>query len=151
MTIAISQFASRHIDAVLGLQQQTPEAPRWERRVYEELAQIGSIGFGLIAEEGDALLGFAFLRVVLDICELESIAVSAVTRRRGIGAMLLTAAANLARERGARRMELEVRAGNAAAIGFYIRMGFTQDGLRRGYYSHPEEDAVLMSREISPS
>jgi ribosomal-protein-alanine N-acetyltransferase len=49
-----------------------------------------------------------------------------------------------AQRQGARRMELEVRISNRAAIALYERAGFVQDGRRRGYYRDPEEDAVLM-------
>jgi [ribosomal protein S18]-alanine N-acetyltransferase len=149
--MVIQRLAPAHIGSVLELQQKTPEAPRWERRVYEELTQAEAPGFGFVAIEGDSLLGFAVCRLVLDTCELESIAVAAEARRRGIGATLLAAAADFASERGATRMELEVRAGNSAAIGFYTRMGFAQDGLRRAYYRNPDEDAVLMSRSVLPS
>ena len=50
---------------------------------------------------------------------------------------------------GAETVLLEVRASNAAAIGLYEKYGFVRNGLRKGYYSHPKEDAVLMSARIS--
>lgn len=151
MTMVIQRLGPIHVDFVLDLQQKTPEAPHWKRQVYEDLAQSEAPAFGFVAVEGDSLLGFAVCRLVLDTCELESIAVATEARRRGIGAILLAAATDFAAERGATRMELEVRAGNSTAIDFYTRMGFAQDGLRRGYYRNPDEDAVLMSRAIVPS
>jgi ribosomal-protein-alanine N-acetyltransferase len=151
MTMVIQRLAFAHIDSILELQQKTPEAPHWKRRVYEDTVQSETSGFGFVAIEGDSLLGFAVCRIVLDICELESIAVAPEARRRGIGATLLAAAADFAAERGATRVELEVRAGNSTAVGFYTRMGFAQDGLRRAYYRNPDEDAVLMSRTVLSS
>ncbi len=47
-------------------------------------------------------------------------------------------------ESGAEAMQLEVRASNGAAIGLYQRLGFVEQGRRKGYYSAPAEDAVLM-------
>jgi [ribosomal protein S18]-alanine N-acetyltransferase len=149
--MVILRLTFAHIDSLLELQQKTPEAPHWKRRIYEDLTQSEAPNFGFIAVDGDSLLGFAVCRIVLDTCELESIAVAAEARRRGIGAALLAAAADFARERGATRMELEVRASNFTAIGFYTRMGFAQDGRRRGYYRNPDEDAVLMSWSVPPS
>lgn len=148
MTMVIQRLTSDHIDSILDLQQKTPEAPLWKRQVYEDLAQAEAPGFGFVAIEDGSLLGFAVLRLVLDTCELESIAVALEARRKGIGATLLTTAADFAAEHGATRMELEVRASNSAAIDFYTRMGFAQDGLRHGYYRNPDEDAVLMSWAI---
>lgn len=43
---------------------------------------------------------------------------------------------------------LEVRESNQDAISFYKEKGFTEDGLRKDYYTDPAEDAVLMSREL---
>jgi ribosomal-protein-alanine N-acetyltransferase len=44
---------------------------------------------------------------------------------------------------------LEVRASNEGARALYRGAGFTEDGLRRRYYSDPEEDAVLMSLNLA--
>ena len=48
--------------------------------------------------------------------------------------------------RGITMIHLEVRAGNETAIRLYERQGFVRDGLRKGYYTDPTEDAVLMTR-----
>jgi len=44
-------------------------------------------------------------------------------------------------------MTLEVRASNLAAQNLYSKYGFTQVGIRRGYYLDNREDGVLMSTE----
>ena len=51
----------------------------------------------------------------------------------------------LAGERGITTIHLEVRTGNSGAIRLYERSGFTRDGIRKGYYSDPVEDALLMT------
>ncbi len=78
--------------------------------------------------------------------EILTVVVAQARRRAGIGAALVEAATAEARTRRCERVLLEVRASNAAALALYRRAGFTEDGLRRGYYSDPTEDAVLMSR-----
>ena len=45
-------------------------------------------------------------------------------------------------------LTLEVRQSNAAAIALYEKHGFQRAGLRPGYYQHPREDAVIMTREF---
>ena len=52
----------------------------------------------------------------------------------------------LAYEQGIRTVHLEVRAGNYVAVRLYERLGFVKDGIRKGYYTDPVEDAVLMTR-----
>jgi [ribosomal protein S18]-alanine N-acetyltransferase len=62
-----------------------------------------------------------------------------------MGSLLLSESAREAGKLGAIRMDLEVRASNAAAIRLYRGAGFLETGNRRAYYRDPEEDAVLMS------
>ncbi|MFA7637566.1 MAG: GNAT family N-acetyltransferase, partial [Monoglobales bacterium] len=40
---------------------------------------------------------------------------------------------------------LEVRISNSAAIGLYEKFGFVSQGIRKGFYSYPVEDANIMT------
>ena len=76
---------------------------------------------------------------------IDNIAVTPDARRHGVASALLDVycrfgAVNLA------FLTLEVRASNEAARGLYEKYGFQQAGLRPGYYQHPREDAVIMTR-----
>ena len=48
---------------------------------------------------------------------------------------------------GASRATLEVRRSNDPARMLYERFGFSVAGVRRGYYSNPVEDALVLWRE----
>lgn len=103
----------------------------------------------LLAEVAGQVLGYAVFRELLDEAELLNIAVAPEVRRRGIGRRLLgTLLTALAP--AARCLYLEVRAGNAAAIALYDRLGFTRVGCRRGYYPAGDgrEDALLMRLDL---
>jgi ribosomal-protein-alanine N-acetyltransferase len=52
---------------------------------------------------------------------------------------------------GAHRATLEVRTSNWRARQLYERLGFRQTGIRRNYYSHPVEDALILWRDEPPS
>jgi ribosomal protein S18 acetylase RimI-like enzyme len=60
-----------------------------------------------------------------------TVGVAARHRRRGCGEALLTEAARWARRVGVRKLSLHVRAGNAAAIALYRRVGFGVEGVER--------------------
>ena len=45
---------------------------------------------------------------------------------------------------GARAATLEVRSSNVAARGLYEGLGFAVEGVRRDYYQHPREDALIL-------
>jgi ribosomal-protein-alanine N-acetyltransferase len=48
---------------------------------------------------------------------------------------------------GARRATLEVRRSNEAAQKLYEKFGFTVAGVRRQYYTNPQEDALVLWRD----
>jgi ribosomal-protein-alanine N-acetyltransferase len=103
----------------------------------------------MVAEVDVEVVGFAIVRLVgasdATDAELESIVVASPLRGRGLGMSLLSEACCRAKGQGCSQLDLEVRASNTAAIGLYLRAGFRETGRRRGYYSGPDEDAVLMS------
>ena len=143
MMARLSEMAACNLGAVMALARQSPGAPHWPRQIYENAMEQRQTA-ALVAVDGDRLAGFAVGTLVLDVCQLESIIVAEEFRRQGIGATLLQAIIAWSRQWNAQRVELEVRAGNAAAIALYERIGFLRDGVRRGYYRDPQEDALLM-------
>ncbi|HEY1744827.1 MAG TPA: ribosomal protein S18-alanine N-acetyltransferase [Granulicella sp.] len=139
---------------VLRIERAVPEAPHWGESVYRDILLQGSGELKLnralfVAGDGERILGFVVAAVVADQAELESIAVDPARRRLGVGRALSDAIMLWGREAGAQEMLLEVRSANAEARALYDRLGFRETGLRRGYYSDPPDDAVLMSISLS--
>ena len=54
----------------------------------------------------------------------------------------------LCKENGINDFFLEVREKNEAAQGLYKKFGFTPCGKRKGYYSNPTDNAVLMNKKM---
>lgn len=98
----------------------------------------------VILREGTELLGYLTLTMVLDRAQINTVAVSSARRRQGLGRRLLEEGIRLCRAANMSAMELEVRAGNLAALTLYRTLGFMEVGRRKGYYRDPPEDAVLM-------
>jgi len=103
-----------------------------------------------VFESDGAILGYAVLMLAVDESELLDIAIDSKLQRHGWGRKLLEEMMALARHHDMRRMVLEVRASNVAAIGLYRKAGFADIGLRRDYYlaQNGREDAILMGREL---
>ncbi|WP_270626612.1 ribosomal protein S18-alanine N-acetyltransferase [Varibaculum timonense] len=116
-----------------------------------QLRQLLSARYGVAIGiwEDSLLLGAALLEVLVPESELHSLAVLPGKRRQGLGAVLLKSALSVARRRGATEMFLEVRRSNQAAIVLYERAGFASLSVRRGYYSHPREDALVMQKRLA--
>lgn len=88
---------------------------------------------GAAAAAGAPAAGFTLVRAAPGEEELLLIAVIPEARGQGLGSVLLRAAADNARARGAERMFLEMRANNPAR-GLYERFGFRPIGVRKAYY-----------------
>ena len=93
------------------------------------------------------IMGFAGIWMMVDEAHITNIAVRKEYQGKGIGGLLVIAAIDLAVELKASLLTLEVRASNLVAQKLYSRYGFTQTGLRRGYYLDNKEDAIIMSTE----
>ena len=84
--------------------------------------------------------------MILDEAEVHRIAVQPSLRGRGYGQLLLEDFLNRVQQGGVVTVLLEVRAGNAPAIGLYEKNGFAEIGRRKGYYQKPKEDALILQK-----
>ena len=100
----------------------------------------------LVAEEDGEILGYLGILISFDESEITNVCVAEKARRRGIGRALMEELFRRMQERKVRVIHLDVRIGNTPARNLYESLGFVQDGMRKGYYDLPKEDAVLMSR-----
>ena len=92
--------------------------------------------------------GYLFARRATDEAEILNLAIHPDHRRRGLATALVTGALQDLAQAGARRVFLEVRAANYEAQAFYQTLGFALRGRRKGYYSLPREDALVLSRDL---
>ena len=97
------------------------------------------------------LIGFVGLWFMAGEAHIVAIAVRDSYRRRGLGELLLIGAIEMGLRRGQEVVTLEARVSNEAAKALYAKYGFKEVGLRRGYYSDNNEDAVIMSTDTLTS
>jgi ribosomal-protein-alanine N-acetyltransferase len=116
---------------------------------WAELARCPQTRAYWVAERDGELAGYVGLMALPPDADVQTIAVSAPHRRRGVAGRLLDAAVDEAVHRSCASLMLEVGASNDAAIALYRRHGFEQVGRRASYYG-PGRDAVLMRRRLSP-
>lgn len=131
------------------------QAAGWTRWAFEDILANPEQGSCLIAEQDDAehdgvVTGFACFRVTATEAELLNLAVLPLVRRQGTGSRLLKHVRQEVARRGAERIFLEVRESNVAALRLYERFGFQPVGRRRGYYTQPAADAVILRCNLLP-
>ena len=152
--IQIAAATFEDVEEILTIQNTSPESAQWSRSTYTEMLaarggkenQIRRTMF--CARLHERIIGFAVvssLRVSdRTECELENLAVAADHRGSGVGTMLLEAAIELCQQCGEACINAEVRASNAAALHLYKKNKFVPLAMRKAYYKHPEEDAIVL-------
>ncbi len=105
----------------------------------------------LVAETGGMVIAWLSAFCVPPEAELRRIAVAGKWRRRGVAAALLATLGEKLVCTGGEQLFAEVRARNRPALNFYWKSGFVQVGYRRGYYTDPPDDALVIALELVPA
>jgi ribosomal-protein-alanine N-acetyltransferase len=136
------------LDAVAALEAATFTNP-WTREMLDrELRQSDVARVYVVRLPGCRVAAFCACWLVQDELHINTIAVDARMRRRGLATALMEHLLSEAAAAGANRTFLEVRRSNVPAQRLYERLGFTIADVRRNYYSQPEEDALVLSRAM---
>ena len=144
--ITYKPLDAAHAGAVATLESLVMGSDAWsEALVADELPRADRVWWA--AYEGEALAGYAGGWIVDGQVQILKVGVDPAMRRRGIARELLAHVAADARDLGASRCSLEVRAGNVGAQELYAALGFRSLGVRPRYYSDGE-DAVIMERPL---
>ncbi|MFR3479321.1 MAG: tRNA (adenosine(37)-N6)-threonylcarbamoyltransferase complex transferase subunit TsaD [Eggerthella lenta] len=140
--ITYKPLDAAHAGAVATLESLVMGSDAWsEALVADELPRADRVWWA--AYEGEALAGYAGGWIVDGQVQILKVGVDPAMRRRGIARELLAHVAADARDLGASRCSLEVRAGNVGAQELYAALGFRSLGVRPRYYSDGE-DVVIM-------
>ncbi|HYP75576.1 MAG TPA: ribosomal protein S18-alanine N-acetyltransferase [Polyangiaceae bacterium] len=95
-------------------------------------------------------VAFSLAWSVADELQLLDLATRPEHRRRGYARALLSELLRYAQREHKRLLLLEVRSSNEPAIRLYRSVGFETTGVRRGYYSATNEDALEMRITFDP-
>jgi ribosomal-protein-alanine N-acetyltransferase len=149
VSVAPIAIATMTLDDVNGVQEveRTSFPIPWPANAFRhELTQNRNARY-IVARDGDRIVGYAGLWLMVDEAHITTFAVHPDARRRKIGERLLQRLFEIANDIGAEWLTLEVRASNIAAQRLYEKYGFKRAGVRRRYYSDNSEDALIMWTE----
>lgn len=90
----------------------------------------------------EKICGYLMVLDSIDVYEILAIATVEEYRNKGIAQELLDKIKT-------KDIFLEVRESNEKAINFYKKNNFKQISIRKGYYSDPTEDAIIMKMEVN--
>lgn len=147
---AFQPMEESHFDEVLEIERLSYSNP-WAVDAFRREVEQNAFSRPLVAmtlEEPHTVAGYCVCWLVVDEVQIQNVAVHPRHRGCGLARHLLDRALEDGVDSGARSAQLEVRAGNAVALRLYASLGFGVVGERKGYYSRPLEDAVLLHKEL---
>lgn len=152
MNIRLSRMTRRDLPDVLKIERLSFPNP-WPPSTFEGEIQNYGLSHPLIAtdEAAHRIAGYIIYWVIRDEVQINNIAIHPDYRRRRIAEDMLRGILAALEKQGIQFISLEVRAGNTAARTLYDKLGFKPIGLRKGYYSNPVEDAVVMGLMVAPA
>ena len=136
---------------ILALERKLFPEDAWTPEMFAaEFAQPASRRLYLVAEEGTTLVGYAGMMFTGGSqADVVTLAVNPARWGEGTGTALLMALVDEAEKRGYEEVLLEVRKDNPRARQLYLRHGFAEIGIRRGYYQPSGVDAVVMRKALA--
>lgn len=137
------------VPAVGMLESQTYAFP-WSENIFRDCLRAGY--YCCVVQTEGEIVGYGVLSTGAGEAHVLNICVAEADRGRGLGSRLLQHLIDHARSICAREVFLEVRPSNTVAINLYRARGFSQVGIRRGYYQAVggREDAVVLRRQLPP-
>jgi ribosomal-protein-alanine N-acetyltransferase len=135
------------VDAIVSLESESFTNP-WSRdTLVWELQNSDVTRVHVLRGDAEVVAAFCVCWIIFDELHINTLAVAPEFRRRGYATALLQSVMAEAEREGAVKATLEVRASNTAALGLYERLGFRISARRPGYYTSPQEDALILWRE----
>jgi len=121
-------------------------ASHWSRQTFIDEFSADN-GHYIAVKDGKKICGYTGFRHVLDEGHITTLAVHPKCRKKGIGTGLIERLIADAKEKGLKKLFLEVRQSNIAAQKIYKKLGFKVLDRRREYYQNPKEDALVMQND----
>jgi [ribosomal protein S18]-alanine N-acetyltransferase len=150
VTAVLRPMTDSDLDIVVALELAVFGEEAWTKEMLAgELKQQPASRHYVVAEDDGKIAGYAGLLGAGWQADVLTIAVATDHWGHGIGSALLDALLAEAQRRGCTEVFLEVRTDNTRAQRLYHRYGFTEIGIRRGYYQPSGADALVMRRTLS--
>lgn len=145
--ILIRDMGFDDVADVVALENQSYPFP-WSEGIFRDCLRVGY--YSCVVELDHVLMGYAVMSSGAGEAHVLNLCVAERYRCRGVGGALLAHLLEFAKSLGVSDVFLEVRPSNAAAIRLYQSQGFTQLGIRKGYYQAVggREDAVVLRRRL---
>jgi ribosomal-protein-alanine N-acetyltransferase len=148
--VRLREMRRADLAAIMALEQELFPEDAWTPEMFAaETAQPPARRLYLVAEDRGTVVGYAGMMFTGGPqADVVTLAVHPARWGQGTGTALLTTLVDEADKRGYEEVLLEVRKDNPRARQLYLRHGFAEIGIRRGYYQPSGVDAVVMRKVL---
>ncbi|GIO40073.1 ribosomal-protein-alanine acetyltransferase [Paenibacillus antibioticophila] len=146
-SVSIRKMTLEDIPDIMIIEHESFTLP-WSEEAFRNELTMNHFAKYLVMELDGQPIAYAGMWTIVDEAHITNIAVRTAYRGQGLGETLLLQLIQLAMEYRIERMTLEVRESNLVAQALYRKLGFEPAGIRKGYYSDNQEDAVIMWCEL---
>ena len=146
MELLVGHASPRNAERIAEIEKQCFSVPvtaeQMSRMIVDNIYDVITVTYdGVVA-------GYGCMSCILDEGSIYNIAVDPEFRRSGIGTAVMQALDEDAQQRGLSFLTLEVRESNLPAIALYKKMGYSESGKIKNYYSNPKETAVIYTKRF---
>jgi len=137
----------RHVALIGTMERRNYDFP-WTDGIFRDCLKAGYVC--QLVQFDDEFIGYGIMQIAADEAHILNLCIDEPFQRQGFARVLLGHLVELAIEREARSIFLEVRPSNPRAIQLYELSGFNEIGARKGYYDSAggREDAIVMARHL---
>jgi ribosomal-protein-alanine N-acetyltransferase len=148
LKLSLRPATTEDIPNILAIENKVHVAPWNEGHFLSELTKPYSQFLVMTDDETDELItGYVVFWILFDECQILNIAVDLPYRGLGIAKQMVRKAAALAFKKGIKKVVLDVRKSNMAAVQLYQGMNFSITHIRKGFYTNGE-DAYQMTLNL---
>ena len=147
-TFSLRPATSDDIPAILEMERRVHLAPWGDENFKFELTKPYSQFLVMTDDETDEqIAGYIIYWVLFEECQILNVVVDVPYRGLGMAKKMIRQAAQTALQKGIKKINLEVRKSNTAAIQLYQGLRFVITQVRRNFYSNGE-DAYQMTLHL---
>jgi ribosomal-protein-alanine N-acetyltransferase len=113
----------------------------------DELSRLGQSRWYQVLESNSQIIGYIGVAYVGEDADIQTIAITTESQRKGYGEQLIITALNFLSKHGIKKVFLEVEVNNSPAISMYQKLGFQNLTIRLNYYG-PGKNAQTMVLDL---
>jgi len=144
--LIIRDLREDDLPAILDIEEISFTIPWSQQDFLNEMYKKNALSKVAVFERN--IIGYICVNYRLQECHILNLAVHPDFRRRGVASVLMDEAMRELKRKGCVFMYLKVRVSNTGAQRFYELFGFRVEGIRKKYYDHPDEDALMMMKRL---